>query len=275
MKGATEEEDITLKAGDVVKIALGAQIDGFAAVLADTIALPDANGKISPKVADAIAAAWNSAEAALRTIKAGNKNWDVTKIVDDVVKDYGCTALEGMLSHKFDHNDVEAGKEIILNPTESQKKGSKTHTFGPESEVYGVDVLVSSGEGKVSPSTELQTTIYRKAGITYQLKLQSSRNIYTEITKKSGNFPYSIRNTADIKKARLGLKECVSHNLLIPYDVVEEKRDEVVAQFFSTILITPEGTTRLAGPTEPDFKKIVTDKKVKDEKAVELLAKAL
>lgn len=264
-----------MKAGDVVKIALGAQVDGFAAVLADTIALPDADGKISARVADTITAAWNAAEAALRTVKAGNKNSDVTKIVDDVVKDYECAALEGMLSHQLDRNDVEAGKEIILNPSESHKRGYKTHKFGPETEAYGIDVLVSSGDGKVRQSSDLQTTIYRKAGTTYSLKLQSSRNIFSEITKKSGAFPHSIRNTADIKKARLGLKECTSHNLLVAYDVVEEKAGQVVAQFFSTIVITPEGTIRVAGPTEPDFKTIASEKRVTDEKIAKLLAEPL
>lgn len=241
--------------------------------MADTIIIPDASGKVPARVADVITAAWNAAEAALRTIKPGNKNWDVTKIVDEVVKEYGCTALEGMLSHQLERNEVEGDKEIILNPNENQKRNFKAHTFA-ENEVYGVDILVSTGEGKVRQG-EIPTTIYRKGGITYQLKLQSSRNIFTEITKKSGAFPYSLRNSADIKRARLGLKECVSHNLLVPYDVVEEKANEVVVQFFSTIAITPEGTIRLAGPVKPNFSKIVSEKKISNEKITKLLSEDL
>ncbi|VVT54317.1 uncharacterized protein SAPINGB_P004015 [Magnusiomyces paraingens] len=265
-----KEAEITLKAGDVVKITLGAQIDGFGSVVADTIVIPTADGKVDSKAADAIAAAWNASQAAIGTIKPGNKNWDVTKIVDEVVKDFGCTALEGMLSHQQLHNNVEGDKEIILNPTESQKRNFKTQTFA-ENEIYGLDILVSSGEGKVRQG-EIPTTIYRKGGITYQLKLQSSRNIYTEINKKAGAFPYTLRETADIRKARLGLKECVSHNLLIAYDVVEEKPDAVVAQFFTTFAITPEGTVILAGPTTPT---LTSEKKVSSEETAKLIANPL
>lgn len=239
-------------------------------VVADTVVIPTADGKVDPKAADTVAAAWNASEAAIRTIKPGNKNWDVTRIVDEVVKDFGTTALEGMLSHQQERNNVEAGKEIILNPAEGQKRNFKTHTFA-ENEVYGLDILVSSGDGKVRQG-EIPTTIYRKGGITYQLKLQSSRNIFTEINKNAGAFPYNLRNTADIRRARLGLKECVSHNLLIPYDVVEEKAGEVVAQFFTTFAITPEGTVIIAGPSAP---KLTSEKKVSDEATAKLIAQPL
>lgn len=175
-----------------------------------------------------------------------------------------------MLSHQLDRNQVEAGKEIILNPNENQKRSFKTQTFA-ENEVYGLDILVSTGDGKVHQS-DLPTTIYRKGDVSYQLKLQSSRNIFTEINKKAGAFPYSLRNNADIKRARLGLKECVSHNLVIPYDVVEDKPTEIVAQFFTTFAITPEGTVKIAGPSKPDFSVIKSDKSITNEEIAKLIA---
>lgn len=44
---------------------------------------------------------------------------------------------------------IDGKKRIILNPTEVQKRDTDTITFA-EDEVYGIDILVSSGEdGKV------------------------------------------------------------------------------------------------------------------------------
>ena len=54
-----------------------------------------------------------------------------------------------MLSCQQTQNVIDGKKRIILNPTEQQKRDFETVTFA-EGEVYGIDILVSSGEdGKV------------------------------------------------------------------------------------------------------------------------------
>ena len=55
----------------------------------------------------------------------------------------------GMLSCQQTQNIIDGKKRIILNPSESQKRDFESATFA-EGEVYGIDILVSSGEdGKV------------------------------------------------------------------------------------------------------------------------------
>lgn len=57
-----------------------------------------------------------------------------------------------MLSCQQTQNVIDGKKRIILNPGEGQKKDFETITFA-EGEVYGIDILVSSGEdGKVRPT---------------------------------------------------------------------------------------------------------------------------
>lgn len=54
-----------------------------------------------------------------------------------------------MLSCQQTQNVIDGKKRIILNPNESQKRDFETATFA-EDEIYGIDILVSSGEdGKV------------------------------------------------------------------------------------------------------------------------------
>ena len=56
----------------------------------------------------------------------------------------------GMLSCQQTQNVIDGKKRIILNPSEQQRRDFETVTFA-ENEVYGVDILISSGEdGKVS-----------------------------------------------------------------------------------------------------------------------------
>jgi methionine aminopeptidase len=51
----------------------------------------------------------------------------------------------------------------------------------------------------------------------------------------------------DANVARLGLKECLDHELLIPYPVLVEKVGTFVAQFKITVMITKGKTTALNG----------------------------
>ena len=54
-----------------------------------------------------------------------------------------------MLSCQQEQNVIDGKKRIVLNPSEAQKREFETATFA-EGEVWGVDILVSSGEdGKV------------------------------------------------------------------------------------------------------------------------------
>jgi hypothetical protein len=41
-------------------------------------------------------------------------------------------------------------------------------------EVYAVDILISSGEGKPR-ETDIRTTVYKKKDFIYQLRMKSSR----------------------------------------------------------------------------------------------------
>ena len=55
----------------------------------------------------------------------------------------------GMLSCQQEQNVIDGKKRIVLNPSEAQKREFETATFS-EGEVWGIDILVSSGEdGKV------------------------------------------------------------------------------------------------------------------------------
>ncbi|KAJ2815457.1 hypothetical protein GGI24_006039, partial [Coemansia furcata] len=88
----------TLKNGDVVRVQLGAHIDGYAAVAGGTVVIgSSAESPVTGKTADAIAAAHYAAEAIQRMIKPGNKNMAVTEKVQKIASAFGCKPIENML----------------------------------------------------------------------------------------------------------------------------------------------------------------------------------
>lgn len=68
------DPDVKLKDGDMVKIDLGAHIDGFITVVAHTVVVgASKDNKITGRKADAMLAAHLASEAALRLARTGNE----------------------------------------------------------------------------------------------------------------------------------------------------------------------------------------------------------
>ncbi|KAI6042611.1 proliferation-associated protein 1 [Pisolithus marmoratus] len=263
--------------GDVVKLHLGAHIDGFAAISAETIVVgATEQDPVTGRRADVLQAAWYGAELAMRLVKAGNKNWAVTDAISRAASAFDCKPVEGMLSCQQTQNVIDGKKRVILNPSEAQRRDMETITFG-EDEVYGIDILVSSGEDGKARVEDSKTSIYQKEGsVTYQLKMKNSRMVFSEMQKKAGAFPINIRVMEDEKRARLGLQEAVAHGLVKPYEVVYTPSNTFVAAFHFTIALPPAGPLLITHPPvwyKPELVK--TDKELDDEELKALLAKAL
>ncbi|KAJ3744449.1 peptidase M24, structural domain-containing protein [Lentinula detonsa] len=262
---------------DVVKLHLGAHIDGFAAVSAETVVVgASAENPVTGRRADVLKAAWTAAEIAMRTVKVGNKNWAVTEAVGKVASAWDCKPVEGMLSCQHTQNVIDGKKRIILNPNETQKREFETVTF-VEGEVYGIDILVSTGEDGKARVEESRTTIHqRDSTITYQLKMKTSRAVFSEVQKKAGAFPFNVRCLEDEKRARMGLQEAVQHSLVKPYDVVYTPPNTFVAAFHFTIALLPGGPSMITLPPiwyKPEL--IKTEKELEDEELKALLARNL
>jgi hypothetical protein len=86
--------------------------------------------------------------------------------------------------------------------------------------------------------------------------------------------PFSIASLEDATSARVGVAECVNHDLLHMYPVLTEKSGEFVAQFKATIVLLASGALVLNGlPFESTL--YSSDFKIEDKEIVDLLATSL
>lgn len=233
-------DETALAEGDVVKIDMGCHIDGFIAVVAHTHVLQ--NGPVTGRAADVIAAANTAAEVALRLVRPGRKNKDVTEAVQKVAAAYDCKIVEGVLSHQLKQFVID-GNKVVLSVANPDTKVEDAEF--EENEVYAIDIVASTGEGKPKLLDEKQTTIYKRAvDKSYHLKMKASRFIFSEISQNYPIMPFTAR-ALDEKRARLGLVECVNHELLQPYPVLHEKPGDFVAHIKFTVLLMPNGSDRI------------------------------
>jgi len=288
LKSDAEEAAVTLKPGEVIKIQLGAQIDGFGAIVCDSIIIPSENNEgdeLPGRQADLLLATHYANELLLRLMippglvatgteeeqkkAAAQKPYTqakITQMLEKVVKSYKCNLVESTTCWLFERNEIEAKKKIILAPGE----GVKGEGLPEVGEVWGVEVGVSLGSGKVKTLSN-RPTLHRRTTTTYGLKRPSSRATLSEIVKKFGTFPFSLRQLEDEKAAKVGVVECVRGNVLRQYEVVGDKDNDPVARLFTTVAITKNGMTRLAAPPSPDLTKYKTENKITDEEILKIL----
>ncbi|RMZ52148.1 hypothetical protein APUTEX25_001538, partial [Auxenochlorella protothecoides] len=220
----------TLKEGDVAAHSLVA-VDGPA----------------KGRAADVVAAAHAAYEAASRLVRAGRRAKEVGPVLSKIAEAYGCTLVEGVLSHEMKRFIIDASKAADDFEIE-------------EGEVYAIDIVMSTGEGKSKVVDEKETTVFKRAlDVQYQLKIKASREVLSEINKKFPTMMY-------------GLLECINHNLLQPFPVLYEKPDALVAHFKGTVLLVPSGVDRITNST---LQALESDKSIEDAEVKALLATSL
>jgi curved DNA binding protein len=149
-----------------------------------------------------------------------------------------------MVTHQILRNVLDGPKQVILNPSENQRKDTETVTFS-EGEAYSIDIVVSSGEGKPKV-LDTRTTIYkRNSDAVYNLKMKASRAVFSDVIKNYGSMAFTLRSFEDEKKGRLGIMECASHGLVTPYSVLYESNDAHVAHLMFTVLLMPAGPLKI------------------------------
>jgi len=233
-----KDDTTVLKDGDIVKIDLGVQIDGFISQAATTVIVGSAEAATTGRAADVICAAYYAAEIAHRLVRPGATNLEVTAAIAKVAEVFKCSPVEGVLSHQLKRYVID-GSKVILNKADQEQQ---VEEFKFETnEVYAVDIVMSTGTGKTREGST-RTTIFKRApDVSYNLKMKASRALMAEVSKRFSTMPFTLRATSDEKNARLGITEMLTHNLVDALPVVYEKEGEIVAHIkFTTLLLSSQ-----------------------------------
>ena len=274
----------TLSEGDVAKISLGVEINGFAALVGHTIVVGEKKEKIKGNKADVILAAYNSIQCALRMMTKEKTNNQVTDAISKICTDYKVNPIEGVLSHRMKRDIIDGLETIINRSTVDQKVDERKFEHG---DVFGLAVIVSTGEGKPKETT-IKTSIYKRAlETTYKLRTDSGRRLLSVVENNFYSFPFSFsafdkeeniklkQKISNFKTTmKMGLNECVKNDLLHGYPVLTEKKGEIVAEFTYTIAVRNEGPIVISGLTL-DTNDFESDKKITNEEINKELEKDL
>ena len=267
----SDDSDATvLSTGDWAKVDLAVHIDGYIASLAHTLVVPAADGApppppLSGKQADVLAAASCAAELLPRLARAGLRSGAVPAALAAVAEAFGVSVVEGVLMHQVKRFVID-GNQVIAAKVDKELKAAD---FGFEAnDVYVLDAVFSSGEGKPKVMDEKQTGVYKRAleRKKYSLKVKASRAVFSDIAAKFSLFPFSLRALQAVgaereaaagaaggaTRVKLGLIECLKNEMLHAYPCMwERSADDAVAHFKQTVLLMPNGPDPVTGPLAP------------------------
>jgi curved DNA binding protein len=247
-------ESMTIQAGDWVKIDLGCHVDGYIAVVAHTVIVPtvttdaDATEVVSGSAADVLKCAHDAVELVARMIKPGNTNIQVTEALEKLADSYGVKSIHGTLMHQMKRFVID-GAKMIAQKNDPENKVNKA-SFEVH-EVYAIDVAFTTGLEKPVQSERRTTVFKRQVDKKYQLKMKASRYVFSEINAKFPTLPFTIRAFDDESQSRMGVVECVKHDLLTPFPILEGRPGDKIAHLKATVLVLANGTVKITGVALP------------------------
>lgn len=237
-----------IKEGDIIKLELGIHIDGYPVLMCYSTFIP--NNKDHDKQNKVMSAVINASKEIIKMMTPEHSNIEIANILKKYADQYGCNLplchfdknIPGVFSYQLSryvsdgHNDDddEYVHKFILSKDNPNYDFSQRETYFEENEIYAIDIAMSSGSGKLNYFRE--PDIYkRNFDGKVDLKLKSSK---TTISLLKDRFP-TVLNIKD-PKIRLGLKECLTKNLVEPYHIVAEKENEFIARVKFTVIIKDE-----------------------------------
>jgi methionine aminopeptidase len=248
----TSDTGIKLEDGMMVKVELGVHIDGFLAIVGDTVMLGEAN-PVQTTVLNCLSSVKSEIKSFLRI---GNDSDRIQEFITSVVNKSGCSLLKCTEAHNHCPGTVSSqiGQFVIDGFNEESTDNNKHHviyTGHEDSEnyieddtgfvfehnnVFVIDIALSSGSGNVVVKDNRETSIYRSnAEYFTNLRLMNARKTLNKL-REFEDLPCNIRefNTGSFK---LGLTECIGSDVVDRYPVLYEHGGEYIGNYKFTVIL--------------------------------------
>lgn len=216
-------EKLVLKEGDVVKLDLGAHIDGHIADTAVSVSV----GK-SEENQKLIAASEAALNAAIKLAIPGTEVWQIGKAVNEEIERLGFRPIRNLTGHLVEIYDLHAG---IAIPNFNNKNKTKLE----KGMVVAIEPFATNGSGYIEEAAEVEIYRLEKEG-----NMRSNRDILNFIITEYRTLPFAKRwlvNKFGAVKTNLALKEMMLRGIIHPYHALVEKDGSKVAQTEHTILL--------------------------------------
>jgi methionyl aminopeptidase len=219
--------------GQVVKVDIGAQLDGYPADSAVTVEVGTAR-----RHTDLIRASREALEAAVEMVGPNISLNLVGQTIERTISAYGLKPISNLTGHLIKRNELHAGKSVP-NVGKGESDAAVTRPW----EVYAIEPFATNGEGQVENGKP--GNIYRFRGMR-RVKDADARRLGEELAKKHHSLPFAARWTRGLcEHPEQSLRALKQAGVLYAYPVLIEKAWGNVSQHEHTVLITDTGAQLL------------------------------
>jgi len=216
---------------DLVKIDLGAQINGYIADTAVTVCYDTQYDNLVNAAEDAL-------QNAMSMIKVGVKASDIGRTIEKTIKQMGYKPIANLSGHSLDQYTIHAGKSIPNIWSIGSFSFSGTVAYACEPFVTLDRGLGFVREGKIK---NIFTLVSRK-----KTKNAEADEMLDFIWENFNQLPFALRwflKKWDEKKARELLEFLIKKKTVKAYPVLLEANNQPVAQAEHTFIPTDSGVT--------------------------------
>lgn len=215
--------------GAVVKLDIGAHIDGYITDTAVTVVLDDKYQRLMEAANDAL-------NAAILNFKAGSNLGEIGKVIEKVIKANNFFPIRNLGGHLIRRYELHAG---VFVPNVHERFGGKI----VEGNTYAIEPFATNGfgeviEDKVETIYSLRTTIPK--GLTEEEKV-----FLETIQKRFKTLPFTERWLSDLgnkEKIEKNLKTLAKKKALNSYPTLIEVKRGMVSQFEHTVYVDKDQT---------------------------------
>jgi methionyl aminopeptidase len=210
-----------LQKGDMLKIDVGASIDGFLSDTAATVVAGEGDS-------DLLKAPREALEEAIKIATPGARIDDISRAIENKIRSYNLSPIVNLGGHGISRYEVHEG-EFIANVTTNSSKLLRREG------VIAIEPFATSGGGYVVDSPEVQILMLESGR---QPRSSLGRQILEHISSEYKRLPFSKRWIIEKfgQIAELELRNLIREGILYEFNALKEKDNGLVSQFEHTIL---------------------------------------
>jgi len=215
--------------GSLVKVDIGAHIDGYIADTAVTVCF-------NPEYADLVATAEDALNTGVKIIHSGLFTSQFGGAIQRAIESHGLKPISNLTGHQIARYLVHAGRSL---PNVSHLSTNRVAA----NEVYAIEpfVTLKNAAGRVGSGREKHIFRYVKQK---NLKNEYAKRLCNFIVENFHTLPFTerwLKNVVPADKHKAAFLELLSSKTLTAYTVFIEASGKPVAQAEHTVLVTKEG----------------------------------
>lgn len=233
------EDKTQFRAGDMVKLDLGAMVDGY---IADSAITVIADGNIDENYTpdeinlheEIVEASAAGLEAAIATARAGIEVSKIGAAVHEAISEYNLNPIFNLTGHSLEQYNLHAGISI-------PNYDNHDNYILEEGQAVAIEPFATNGEGIVNdaPGNYIFSYIANKP-----FRMKTTQRVLKYIQHNHAYVPFSGRWITDEfgqRKGSIALKQLSEAMAIYPYAPLREKKNCFVSQKEHTIIVEKEG----------------------------------